>query len=74
MASWIVNLIVAGTAIGIGAIGSQLIGDSVKEDHKGWRLRRSIGPFTRVTELDRDTANTAAGQHEPVNKLHAVAL
>ena len=49
-------------------------GDSVKEDLKVWCPRSSIGPFMRVAELDRDTANTAAGQHEPVNKLHAVAL
>ncbi len=30
MASWIVNLIVAGTAAGIGAIGVRVIGESTK--------------------------------------------
>jgi hypothetical protein len=30
MASWIVNLIVAGAAIGIGAIGTRVIGEAPK--------------------------------------------
>jgi hypothetical protein len=30
MASWIVNLIIAGAAIGIGAIGTRVIGEASK--------------------------------------------
>jgi len=30
MSSWIVNLVVAGTAVGIGAIGVRVIGESAK--------------------------------------------
>ena len=40
MASWIVNLIVAGTAIGIGAIGTQLIGEASKVKPIALKVRK----------------------------------
>ena len=42
MASWIVNLIVAGTAIGIGAIGTQLIGEASKVKPIALKVRKGL--------------------------------
>ena len=40
MATWIVNLIVAGTAIGIGVIGTQLIGGASKAKPIAIKVRK----------------------------------
>lgn len=40
MASWIVNLVVAGTAVGIGAIGTRLLGETAKPKPIPVRVRK----------------------------------